>query len=129
MISHPAEAMNKLQACPFTPRAKENADPSPLNRECGWGSQQSAPAFHGYYPAHSHLSACRLKPGPRTATTSNHSAWYEARLKRASEQTGLASETFPVFHGRDLGQKTPAEMINTPLSQSHEREGCPEAKC
>lgn len=46
-------AMSKLRASPFTPRAKEIADPFPLNGERAWGPKESAPAAQRYYPAHS----------------------------------------------------------------------------
>ena len=108
--------MSKLQASPFTPRAKEIADPFPLNGQCAWGPSKAHQLPTDIILPTASLPAGRPRPGPTAVTTTNHSAPYKDRLRRASKQTGLTAQTFPVPLGRALapGQETPAKTIKTP---------------
>lgn len=76
--AHPAKAMNRLWASPFTPTAKKFADPFPLNGECAWAPKQSTAAVHRHHTIHC-LSPYSLRTGPRAATTLNYLSWHHTR--------------------------------------------------
>lgn len=71
--------MSKLQACPFTPRAKEIADPFPLNGEGVCGPTAKLPT-DVVLPIAS-LPACSLGPSPeqRPPQTTLHHTRIDSR--------------------------------------------------
>lgn len=107
--------MSELWARPFTPRAKEIADPFPLNGECARGPEPSTPAAHRYYPAHSKAGAQSSDHhNPLCAAQAQTPESIQAERLHYTDARALRSVLAP-------GHETPTETINTPATAPSDR--------